>query len=428
MSIRGFALRRLARFAFAAALVSAAATAGAQPAAIDTTAPFAIVMDAATGTVLFEKNADSLMAPASMAKLMTAEVVFNEIASGRLSLDQEFPISVFAWRTGGAPSGTSTMFAQLNSRVKVRDLLRGAIIISANDGCIALAEGIAGNEPAFAQRMTRRARELGLTRSRFTNSTGLPDPDLRVTPRELALLAAHIQRTYPQFFPWYSEREFQWNVRRPQQNRNPLLRDFPGADGMKTGYTDDSGYGLVGTAIRNDQRLIVVVNGLDTERERSAEARKLLEWGFRSFDSRLLFTREDTIGEASVYGGIQSRVPLIAREDVRVLVPRESNPRELRARVRYDGPIRAPITQGQEIARLQVFNGQTLALERPLLAAFDVAEGTLYQRAFDAAWELTVGLVRSGFGSLTASRGGGTTPAPAPSAGAQPAAPAGRGS
>lgn len=386
-------------------------SAHAQAPTIETTAEFAVLMDAETGTILFEKNADRLMAPASMAKLMTQEFVFNEIASGRLSLDDEFPISTYAWRTGGAPSGTSTMFAQLNSRIKVRDLLRGAIIISANDACIALAEGIAGTEGGFAQRLTRRARELGLTRSRFTNSTGLPDPDLRVTARELAQLAAHIIRTYPQFYPWYSEREFQWTVRRPQQNRNPLLRDFSGADGLKTGYTDESGYGLTGSAVRNEQRLVVVVNGLRSDRERGVEARKLLEWGFRNFESRLLFTRNDTIGEVQVFGGAASRVGLVAREDVRVLVPREANPRDLRARVRYNGPIRAPITAGQEVARLQVFNGSTLAVERPLLAASDVAQGTLWQRSLDAAWELAVdglkGIMNAATGSRTAPSGAG---------------------
>jgi D-alanyl-D-alanine carboxypeptidase (penicillin-binding protein 5/6) len=398
-------------------LAAAAPQASAQAPGIDTTAEFAIVMDAETGTVLYEKNADGLMHPASMAKLMTAEVVFNEIVSGRLSLDDEFPVSVYAWRTGGAPSGTSTMFATLNSRIKVRDLLRGAIIVSANDGCIVLAEGIAGSEPAFAQRMTRRARELGLTRSRFANSTGLPDPDLRVTARELAQLAAHIIRTYPQFYPWYSEREFTWGVRRPQQNRNPLLRDFPGADGLKTGFIRDAGYGLVGSAVRGDQRLIVVVNGLRSERERAQEARKLLEWGFRSFDSRLLFTRQDTVGEAIVFGGAQSRVGLVPRQDVRVLVPRESNPRELRARVRYSGPLRAPIERGQEIARLQVFNGQTLALERPLLAAADVPPGALHQKAFDAVWELAVGFIRSNMPGIGGS-GAATSATPAaPAAG-----------
>jgi D-alanyl-D-alanine carboxypeptidase (penicillin-binding protein 5/6) len=402
----GTVRRIIGRCAVVAALIIGLASSASAQATIETEARFAILIDAATGTVLFEKNADQLMAPASMAKLMTAEVVFNEIASGRLSLDTEFPISQFAWRTGGAPSGTSSMFAQLNSRVSVRDLLRGAIIVSGNDACIALAEGIAGNEAAFAERMTRRAREIGLTRSRFTNSTGLPDPDLRVTARELAMLAAHIIRTYPQFYSWYAEREFRWHtVRRPQQNRNPLLRDFPGADGLKTGYTDESGFGLTGSAERNGRRLIVVVNGLESDRARGNEARRLLEWGFRNFDNRRLFGAGETVGEAQVFGGAASRVALAPREDITVLIPREANPRDLRARVRYSGPIRAPIQRGQEIARLQVYNGQTLALDRPLVAAADVEAGTLWQRSLDAAWELGVDLIQRGY---RATLGGGT--------------------
>lgn len=363
---------------------------------IDTAAEFAFLMDSATGTVLYEKNADKLMAPASMAKLMTQEVVFNEIVSGRLSLDDEFTVSEYAWRNGGASSGGSTMFAVLNSRIKVRDLLKGAIIVSANDACIVLGEGIAGNEPAFAQRLTRRARELGLTRSVFANSTGLPDPGERVTARELALLANHIIKTYPQFYPWYSEREFTWTVRRAQQNRNPLLREVPGADGLKTGFTSESGYGLTGSVLRNEQRLIVVVNGLKTIKDRAAEARKLIEWGFRAFETRKLLSADVPVGDARVYGGASSSVGLVPTEDVRVLVPRDANPRDLRARVVYNGPIRAPIEKGQALAKLQVYNGNILALERPLVAADDVAEGSLPKKAWDAVWELAIGLIRGG--------------------------------
>jgi D-alanyl-D-alanine carboxypeptidase (penicillin-binding protein 5/6) len=397
--------RLLAAAALACGLGLGAANA--QPPTIETTARQAILIDADTGTVLFERNGDQLMPPASMAKLMTQELVFHEIVSGRLSLDDEFPISQYAWRTGGAPSGTSTMFAQLNSRIRVRDLLRGAIIVSANDACIALAEGVAGSEPAFAQRMTRRARELGLSRSTFTNSTGLPDPGLRMTARELAMLAAHIARTYPQFYPWYSEREFQWTVRRAQQNRNPLLRDYPGADGLKTGYTDESGYGLTGSAVRDGQRLVVVVNGLSSDRERGQEARKLLDWGFRHFQQRQLFAASEPVGEAQVFGGAAARVALVSQTPIRVLLPRDANPRDIRARVRYTGPLRAPIAEGQEVARLQIYNGQTLALERPLVAGAAVEQGSVWQRSWDAVWELAVGLLRGGGEAATAAAGRG---------------------
>lgn len=392
------AMTRLIRAAVAALVLSTWGVdmARAQPAstpAIDTTAEVAILIDMATDTILFEKNADRLVAPASMAKLMTQEVVFHEIASGRLTLDQELRVSEFAWRTGGAPSGTSTMFAALNSRVSVRDLLRGAIIVSANDACIVLAEGISGTEAAFAALMTRRARDLGLDRSTFTNSTGLPDPGLRMTARELARLAMHIQRTYPQFYPWYAEREFRWTVRQPQLNRNPLLREVPGADGLKTGFTNESGFGLTGSVVRGEQRLFVVINGLRSERERAEEARKLVEWGFRAFETRRLFADGETVGEAVVFGGSQSRVPLIGQGEIRALLPRAAAARDVRARIVYSGPLRAPIERGQPVARLQVFAGQTLALERPLVAAADVPVGAFHQRAGDAAWELLAGWI-----------------------------------
>jgi D-alanyl-D-alanine carboxypeptidase (penicillin-binding protein 5/6) len=358
---------------------------------IDTTADVAILIDVGTDTILLEKNADRLVPPASMAKLMTQEVVFHEIAAGRLTLEQDLRVSEFAWRTGGAPSGTSTMFAALNSRVPVRELLRGAIIVSANDACIALAEGISGTEAAFAQLMTRRAREIGLERSTFTNSTGLPDPGLRVTARELARLAIHIQRTYPQFYPWYAEREFRWTVRQPQLNRNPLLREVPGADGLKTGFTTESGFGLTGSVLRGEQRLVVVVNGLRSERERAEESRKLIEWGFRAFETRRLFAEGETVGDAVVFGGDVARVPLVGRGEIRALLPRAIAPRDLRAQIVYAGPLRAPISRGREVARLRVFAGQTLAVERPLLAGADVAVGAFHQRAGDAAWELVSG-------------------------------------
>jgi D-alanyl-D-alanine carboxypeptidase (penicillin-binding protein 5/6) len=358
---------------------------------VDTSAETAFVIDHDTGTVLFEKRADELVAPASMSKIMTQELVFREISEGRLKLDDTFPISVDAWRRGGAPSGGSTMFAQLNSRISVRDLLRGAIIISANDACIALAEGIAGSEEAFSRRLTARARELGLTRSTFTNSTGLPDPGLRVTARELALLSAHVIRTYPEFYKWYSEREFQWNVRRPQQNRNPLLRDVNGADGIKTGFTSEAGYSLVGSVLRDERRVIVVVTGLKADRERAAESRKLVDWAFRNFESRLLFAGTAEVGEARIFGGEKGSVALVANREVRVLLPRGANPRDLRARIVYAGPHRAPIEAGRELAKLQILSGQTLALERPLFAATAVERGSLPQRALDGAFEFVRG-------------------------------------
>jgi serine-type D-Ala-D-Ala carboxypeptidase (penicillin-binding protein 5/6) len=363
-----------------------------------TAAPFVVLMDADSGSVLFEKNADQQMAPSSMAKLMTAEVVFNEIKQDRLKLDDEFMISEDAWRRGGAPSHTSSMFAEIHSRVKVEDLIRGMIIQSANDACIALAEGISGTETAFAETMNKRARELGLVKSHFTNATGLPDPNLKVTARDLAKLAQHIIHTYPEFYSIYGEREFTWNRIR-QQNRNPLLTMDIGADGMKTGFTNEGGYGMVGSAVQNGLRLIVVVNGLKSEKERGEEARKLLDFGFRGFEARLLFAEGQTIGEARLFGGSSRNVPLVGPGVITLLVPKGTNER-IYAKIVYTGPVPVPVTEGQPIGTLKVFRGETLTLEVPLKAAESVGQGSLSQRAFDSATELLIGLLRSGISRL----------------------------
>jgi serine-type D-Ala-D-Ala carboxypeptidase (penicillin-binding protein 5/6) len=386
--------------AFAAAAVAAPnqAPGAKKEEGFQTPAPFVILMDVDSGTVLFEKNADQLMAPSSMAKLMTAEVVFNEIKQERLKLDDEFPISEDAWRRGGAPSHTSSMFAEIHSQVKVEDLIRGMIIHSGNDACLALAEGISGNEATFAQAMNKRARELGLTKSHFTNATGLPDPNLKVTARELAKLSQHIIQTYPEFYPIFGEKEFTWNKIR-QQNRNPLLTLGIGADGLKTGFTNDGGYGMVGSAVQNGLRLLVVVNGLKTAKDRADEARRLLDFGYRGFEQRLLFAEGQTIGEAKLYGGASGNVPLTAPGVVSLLVPRNTTERIL-ARIVYTGPVRAPVTEGQPIGTLKVFRGENLTLEVPLKAADSIGRGSMSQRAFDAASELVIGLFRSGISRL----------------------------
>lgn len=385
-----------------AALLAGSASAWAAPSGapgtFQTPVPFAILIEAESGSVLFEKAADQLAAPASLAKLMTAEVVFDQIALGNIKLDEEFPVSANAWRRGGAPSGGSTMYAAVHSKIKVSDLLSGVIIHSGNDACIVLAEAIAGNEASFARLMNDRARELGLEKSNFTNSTGLPDPDMRSTVRELARLAQHIIRTYPEHYKIYGEREFTWNKIR-QQNRNPLLAMNIGADGLKTGFTKEAGYGLVGSAVQNGLRLIVVVNGAKHEKERADEARKLLEWGFRAFETRLLFAEGQTVAEAKVYGGAKGRVPLVGKGPINLMVPR-GTPDRISAKMVYVGPVKAPVQQGQPVGKLQVWRNEILALEVPLQAAEDVGTGSTTQRAFDAATELVIGLVRAGFRKL----------------------------
>ena len=361
---------------------------------IATAAPSAILVDAESGSILFEKNADQLMPPANLAKLMTAEVVFNEIKQGRISLDTEYIVSEYAWRHGGAPSHTTSMFAPIHSKVAVKDLLYGVIVQSANDACITLAEGIAGSEEKFAQMMTARARELGLAKSYFPNATGLPDPTLAMSARDLVKLARHIIVDYPEFYPIYGEKEFTWNRIR-QQNRNPLLGMGIGADGLSTGATDESGFGLVGSAVQNGQRLIVAINGLKSATERANEGKRLLEWGYKAFEHRSLFAEGQTIGEAKVFGGTQGSVPLVAAGAVNLLMPRDSTER-LTARIVYTGPVRAPVHEGQAIGLLRVWRGENMVLEVPLQAGVSVATGGMTRRAFDAATEFVIGLFISG--------------------------------
>src|SRR5579871_3808306 len=365
----------------------------------DGDAPTAILMEASTGSILFEKNADELRAPSSMMKLMTAEVVFHAIQEGQVKLTDEYRISENAWRRGGAPSGTSTMFAAINSKVSVDDLLHGALIDSGNDACIALAEGIAGNEKIFAADfMTKRARELGLVKSTFANSNGLPDPGNKMTVRELAMLARHIILDYPEFYKLFGEKEFTWNKIR-QLNRNPLLNSMEGADGLKTGYTKEGGYGMVGSAVQNGIRLIVVVNGLEDSEDRASEAKKMLEWGYRNFEWRNLFAAQQPLGYARVFGGESRSVALTSPEPVKVMVQKNGN-EKLIARVIYNGPVRAPIKQGQPVGVVRVWRGANVTVEQPVYAAEAVGVGSTMRRALDGASELVIGMFRAGVEKL----------------------------
>ena len=392
----------------ASALTGARAAPTAAPAKKDegfqTNIPAAIVFDPDSNSVLFEKNGDQLISPASTAKLMTLEYVFNEIKQGRAKLTDEFVISENAWRKGGAPSHGSTMFAAIHSRISLDNLIHGIIIDSANDACIAIAEAMAGNEAEFGAKLTQRAREIGLEKSTFTNATGYSDPNLRVTARELAKLARHIMQTYPDFYPLFSEREFTWNKIR-QQNRNPLLAMGIGADGLKTGETSEAGLNLVGSALQNELRLIVVVTGAKNEKDRGEEAKKLLDFGFHGFEARVLFAEGQTVAEAKVFGGDRSYVPLVGPGTIRLMMPRGGGER-LVARLVYTGPVPAPISRGQSIGKLKVWRGDNLALEVPLKAADDIGHGSMSHRAMDAATELMIGLFRAGVNRLTIWRRG----------------------
>lgn len=357
-----------------------------------TKAKQAVLMDYESGTVLYQKDADQLMPPASMAKLMTMEVVFHAITTGELDFDTPFSISADVWRRGGANSGGSTMFAVLNSDIRLEDLIRGVIIQSGNDAAMAIAEGMAGSETAFAGLMNIRARKIGLEDSNFTNSTGLPDPDQRVTARDLAKLARHLIMTYPDLYKIYSETEFKWN-KVNQRNRNPILGKVAGADGLKTGYTEASGYGMVGSAEQNGRRIIMVLNGMASKRERSNEAVKMMRWSFRAFKPIDLFEDGEIVGEAGVYGGEKSGVELTAKGPLKIFVPIGFQDR-LKADIVFTGPIMAPVEAGDRLAKLQIKMDGKVTQETPLYAAEDVAEGTITQKAMDAMQELIVSVFR----------------------------------
>ena len=373
-------------------LVAGIGAASAQTQPFETRAGQAFMIDAETGTVLFSKDPDTPFPPASLAKLMTMEVVFNAIRTGKLSLDDEFTVSEHAWRTGGAPSRTSTMFAALNSSIRVEDLIQGVIVQSANDGCIILAEGMAGSEDNFVQLMNERARELGLTTSVFRNSTGLPAEGQFVTARELVRLATHIWREYPEFYKYYSQADFTWN-KIFQRNRNPLLGLNIGADGLKTGYTEASGYAIVGSAARDGRRVFIAMSGVDTDARRAEEARRLIEWGMRAFDRVELFAAGEVVGQAKTYGGEKSGVALRADGAIAIFVPVANRDRMI-ARIVYEGPVIAPVEEGAPVGALRVWIGDMMSQETPLYAAESVGQGRLHQRAFDAIEELLIGWLR----------------------------------
>lgn len=360
----------------------------------ETRAKQAMLVDVNSNSILFSKNADDQIPPASLAKLMTMEVVFNALKSGQLTLDDEFIVSENAWRTGGAGSGGSTMFAELNSSIRLEDLIKGVIVQSANDGCIIIAEGMAGSEELFAQLMTERARKIGLTNSVFFNSTGLPHPDQKITMRDLITLTRHLQEEYPVYFGYYSLTSFEWNNIN-QRNRNPLLSMDIGADGMKTGFTEASGYAIVGSINRNGRRLVVAMSGLENQRQRAEEARKMLQWGERAFEPFKIFEAGDVVGQVRLYGGAQLSVGVAPRSELNIMVPLVNRDR-LKAQVVYDGPVPTPVEEGAQIAKLRVFIGDQLAQEAPLYATEDVGKGPIHRQALDALTELFLGWIRYG--------------------------------
>ncbi|MHA1108820.1 MAG: D-alanyl-D-alanine carboxypeptidase family protein [Alphaproteobacteria bacterium] len=348
-----------------------AMAAGVQP--ISTPAKHAILIDAQTGTVLLEKAADVAMPPASMSKLMTIYMVFDRLKSGRLSLDDKFLVSETAWRKGG-----SKMFVRVKDRVSVRDLLRGIIVQSGNDACIVVAEGLAGTEAAFAEQMTTRARKLGLTNSRFRNSTGWPADGHVMSARDIASLSMILIREFPEHYSIFSEKTFKYNKIK-QGNRNPLLYNGIGADGLKTGHTEASGYGLAASVLRNGRRLVLVINGLSSVRARSSESARLMEWGFRETGIYALFKKDEVVEQADVWLGVSPRVPLVIDREFRITLPRKSR-NGMKAKVVVQEPLPAPIVKGTPIARLVVSAPGQKDIEVPLVAGESIARLGLFGR------------------------------------------------
>jgi D-alanyl-D-alanine carboxypeptidase (penicillin-binding protein 5/6) len=374
---------------------SALARAGGSPAppppgGFDTKAKHAILMDADANLVLYEKDPDTLMPPASMSKLMTLAVVFRELKAGRIKLEDQFKVSEHAWRTGGAPSGSSAMFAPLNSMVAVADLIPGITVQSGNDACIILAEGIAGSEDAFVKKMNDYAKEIGLTRSHFVNVTGLPAEGHVMTARELANLAHFLMVTYPEYYHYFGMKDFKFG-KYTFTNRNPLIFSDLGVDGLKTGFIEEAGYGLVASAKRGDQRLIIVVNGLNSKKEREEEPRKLIEWGFKNFKPFRLFDQGETVSDALVWGGTRHYVPLVGQGNINIILPSTSTGK-ISAAIVYNGPIKAPIRKGDKVAVLRITSTDTTATnEIPLFAGDDIDQSNFAMRGLDSLLVLAFG-------------------------------------
>ena len=322
-------------------------------------------MEVETGTVLLDKNAEERIPPASMSKLMTAYVVFDYLKQGRAKLDDELPVSEQAWRTGG-----SKMFVPLGDRVKISDLIRGMVVQSGNDACVVLAEGLAGSDAAFVEEMNRKAKEIGLQDSHFANVDGLPNPDHWMTAHDLATVAMRTIKDFPQFYEIYGEKEFTFN-KITQGNRNPLLYKDLGADGLKTGHTEEAGYSLVGSAKRGDRRVLVVLSGLPSSKARAQESERLIEWAFREYNTVPLFTAGATVDEAAVWLGERPKVPLTVAKDLVVTVPRKSR-KDMKVAVAYDQPVAAPIKKGQPLGKIVVTIPEMAPAETPLVAAADV--------------------------------------------------------
>ena len=351
-----------------------------------------LLMDADTGTILFSKNADKKAPPASIAKLMTVNIVFAELKAARLKLDDKFFVSENAWRTGGAVSGVSSMFAKLGSDIPLEDLLKGIIVQSANDACIVIAEGLAGSEAAFANLMNNRARKLEMTSSNFVNSTGLPATGQAITMTDMVKLGRNLIDAFPEYFSLFSVPEFEWN-KVNHRNDNPLLRMDIGVDGFDTGYSEEAGYSILVTAQRNGQRLIAALGGMGSKRQRIEESRKILDWGFRAFERLKLFGKDEEIVRLPVYGGTTPEVGAVTNGETDIFLPL-ANRESMKGRVVYEGPLMPPISRGDKLGKLQIWIGNDMSQEVDLYASESVEKGPIHRQAIDAAKELLFGWIR----------------------------------
>jgi D-alanyl-D-alanine carboxypeptidase (penicillin-binding protein 5/6) len=370
-------LYRLLQRGFVASALLVGLTPAALGQAIETPGNYVVMMEAESGEVLYEKDGDVPMAPASMSKLMTIAVLFDAIAEGVYTLDDTFTVSQEAWKKQG-----SKMWVLVGSEIRIEDLIRGIIVQSGNDACIVVAEGMSGSEAAFAERMTEFGHKIGLTNSTFRNSTGWPDPEHRMTARDLAFLARYLITEHPELYKYFAETEFEWSDI-SQPNRNPLLFVNAGADGLKTGHTEESGYGLVGSSIRNNQRMILVVNGLQSNRQRTSESRRLLDIAHREFRSFDLYALGEEVTEANVWNGDRNKVSLVVDQKVTAVMHRMSRD-EMKVTVNYTGPLPAPITAGQEVGTLLVEAPGMSAKEFPIYAKEDVGKVGLMGRVMKA--------------------------------------------
>lgn len=369
--------RRVAILSAVAGIAAFLSAAVVQAQSLQTTARHAIILDAATNTVLFEKASDVPMPPASMSKLMTIYMVFERLKEGKLSMDDKFLVSEKAWRMGG-----SKMFVKVGDRVSVKELLHGIIVQSGNDACIVIAEGLAGSEEAFAEQMTRRGREIGLLNSTFKNATGWPADGHVMSSRDIATLSLRIISEFPQYYPIFKVVDYTYNGIK-QGNRNPLLYSNFGADGLKTGHTEASGFGLAASAVRDGRRLVLVVNGLSSMRERSSESARLLDWAFRETATYALFKKGEVVEKAEVWLGVQNSVPLVIDRDLVLTIPRAAR-RDMTVKAVFKNPVPAPLKTGTPIARLVVTIPGRQPLELPLVAGEDVEQLGLFGR-FNAA-------------------------------------------